>query len=125
MLKKVPALKNVELSEEELNAAWQSLAGKDAAIANDAAWKLATAGKPALELLKERLDPTQLPKSDVDNIRRLIRELDDDKFPVREAAWKALNNEGPAALPLLEAALKQAASAEVRFRVRSLIKRLS
>jgi HEAT repeat protein len=55
---------------------------------------------------------------------RWVRELDDDSFPVREKASRALGTLGDAALPVLREALDRRPTLEQRRRIERLINRL-
>jgi len=70
-------------------------------------------------LLKDRLKPA--PKTDPKRIRQLIGELDSDKFAVREAAFKALQDLGLEAEPAFRKALQENPSAEVQKRIDALL----
>jgi hypothetical protein len=104
-----------ELSQPELETEWSALRGEDAAKAHRAVWLLAADPKHALPLLKEQLRP--VPAGEEKQLARLIAQLDDDSFEVREKATQEL-----AKLPGAESALRKAldgtASAEVRERAR-------
>jgi WD40 repeat protein len=100
------------------DAAWDDLGGADAARAYQAAWELAAPG-PAAALLRERLKPAA--PADPERVARLIADLDDDDFAVRERATREL--EGLAGLA--EAACRKALAGrpppEVRRRLEYLL----
>jgi hypothetical protein len=58
-------------------------------------------------------------------VERLIAQLDDDTFQVREAATAALKRLGAAAEPALRRALAQSPSPEVRFRARTILREVA
>ena len=57
-------------------------------------------------------------------IARLIRQLDDDRYTVRQRASRGLAEIGPASLPALKQAALESTSAEVRLRAVRLIREL-
>jgi hypothetical protein len=109
----------VGLSAEDLDKAWTALRGDDAAQVHRAIWTLAAAPKQALPRLKEQLKPAA--PADSKRIAKLVAELDDDDFSVRERATSELEKLGAAAEPALRKALKATTSAEVRLRAQGLI----
>ena len=58
-------------------------------------------------------------------IARLLADLDDDEFTVRENASEELAKLGVSVLPALQKALAAEPSPEVRYRVETLLKKLS
>ena len=100
---------------------WEDLASRDAAKGYRAIWALVGTGDRAVQFLKGRL----LTAAVEPNIRKLIEELDDKRFAVREAASRELRKLGPAAGPALREALQKPPSAEVRRRVSALLAQLS
>lgn len=86
-----------------------------------AAWTLASAGDAAVGFLRERLRPAGVEAS---RFRRLIVELDDDRFAVREAASQALERLGAEAVSELSEALPAAESEEARARILALLAKL-
>ncbi len=120
-----PARSPAELGTAALAAAWAELAGADAGKAFDAALALSAASpKPVVAFLREHLKPAVRPAADHAKIARLIRDLDDDTYAVRDAAMHALERLGDAAGADLRKALANPASLEVRERVRGLVARL-
>lgn len=109
------------LSGEKRRAAiWADLESKDAAIAFRAICWLGTHPDDALPLLEDRLKP--VPGPDLVPIRKLIAQLDDDQFVVREEAQAKLGKVGyPAKRLLEEVAGNDDASAEQRRRARRLL----
>lgn len=70
----------------------------------------------ALELFQKEVD-TVTKAVDQENLKRLIRDLDDDQFDVRESAHKKLLRLRAVADVLLRQALKNSPSAEVEYRI--------
>ncbi len=103
----------------ELEKAWTDLAGADAPRAFRARWTLAAAPDPAIALLKARLRPAR--GADPQRLRRLVAELDGERFEARDKAQAALQAEGEAAGPALREALTKDPSPEVRRRVQAVL----
>jgi WD40 repeat protein len=101
--------------------AWADLASANGPAAYRAAWWFLTTTDPTAAI-KPRL--RAVPKGDkAERIRRLIAQLDDDTFAVREAAVKELTALGPAAEPALNRAAAGSASLEMRRRIRTIQER--
>jgi hypothetical protein len=111
-----------ELSPGQLDSAWADLTGGDAAPAYQALWRLAGSPGQALPLLKTNLQAS--PPPDAKRVARLLGELDDDDFAVRQKATVELARLGAAAEPALRGALEKSASAEVRRRAELLLGKL-
>jgi hypothetical protein len=107
------------LAADELKVLWDGLASKDAAKAYRALWRLADVPEEAVRFLRQHVKPTVV--EDPQKIRRLIAELDDDLFAVREAAQKALAKLDTLAEPVLREALNNNPSAETRRRIEGLL----
>jgi RNA polymerase sigma factor (sigma-70 family) len=112
------------LKANELEGAWSDLSIADPIKSRRAVWALARSPKLALPLLKEALALAPAPAVDDKRIARLIADLDDDSFEVREGASAALAKLGGAAGPALRRALERTPSAEVRRRLEALVAEL-
>jgi RNA polymerase sigma factor (sigma-70 family) len=112
---------------EMLKTLWADLAGSDAPRAYQAIWALVAAPKQAVPFvqgrLQERLPPTSA--ADPKRIARLIGDLDDGRFRVREKATRDLEKLGELAEPALRRALKGEPSLEIRRRVEQLLEKLA
>jgi WD40 repeat protein len=106
------------LSDEELKAAWNELAGADASRAHRAVWALTAAPRQTLPWLKGRLRPITPP--DPKRLAQLLADLDSDDFAVREEAARALKELDESAGPALRKALADRPSAETRQRLEQL-----
>jgi hypothetical protein len=115
-------LRGKALSPRDLDRLWSDLAGKDGPKAYAAVWRMAAAPDVSVPFLKERLAPA--PKVDPHRIRRLIADLDADKFAVRQAAFKELERLGGQAEGALRRALQGKPSVEVVNRVEDLLARM-
>ena len=102
------------LTAKQLDDLWQVLAGGDECRGGRAALVLAAAPKDAVGYLRERLRPVP---PDVDRLKRLIAELDDDSFERRDAASAELRQMGRSAEPILRAARDRRGAAELRLRI--------
>jgi RNA polymerase sigma factor (sigma-70 family) len=110
------------LSPKELKALWANLAGPDIASAYRAMRGLTAAPEQAVPFLGEQLRPAPAPAPK--RLARLIADLDDDLFAVRENATRELEKLGLPTRPALKKALDGKPSPEVRRRVEGLLRRL-
>jgi RNA polymerase sigma factor (sigma-70 family) len=108
-----------EIDPAVLEALWADLAGSDALKAHQAVWALAEAPGKAVPFLKARLKPAAA--ADPEQLRRLVADLDGDRFEVRAAAAKELEKIGEQAVPALRQALAGTPSPEVRKQAESLL----
>jgi WD40 repeat protein len=109
------------LSHDELESLWLDLSGVDASRAYRAVWKLAAAPRQSVPFLKRCL--TAPPTFDEKRLAKLIGDLDDDRFPVREKATQELEQLGRKAERALRQALARGPSAEARRRIENLLGR--
>jgi hypothetical protein len=112
----------VNLTAAEWESSWTDLTSADAALAYRALWRLVTTRQTPAQL-GARLKPVG--KVDRQRVQRLVAELDDDTFAVRENATTELEKLGPAVEPLLRKALDDAISAEVRQRLTMLLNKMA
>jgi WD40 repeat protein len=98
---------------------WSDLAKNDPAVAYAAIWKLTDVPADAVALFQKQMKPAV--DADFDRVRKLIKELDDDRFEVREAASKTLEKMGAGIQPAARQALEGRPSPEVRRRLEALI----
>jgi hypothetical protein len=110
------------LNAKELDAAWSDLAGEDAAKGWLAIRALLARPQQAVPFLKQRL-PANGPL-DPKRLARLLADLQDDEFDVREQACKDLAAVGLAAAPALRKLQASPPTADVRIRVEKLIGKL-
>jgi hypothetical protein len=96
---------------------WERLANRDARTGLAAVRQLAADPTAAVPLLQRRFRPDRA------RITRLIADLDDPRFPVRDAASKELAATADAAEPVLREAVETSGSAEVRERVGRILRR--
>jgi RNA polymerase sigma factor (sigma-70 family) len=120
--KKAGRLPVVTLSPAELKDHWTDLASEDAVKAYQSLWTLVVAPKQAVPLAEEHLQPVA--RVDADRIAKLIGDLDNKEFEVREQASEALEKAGRLAESALRKALEGQPSAEAVVRVKRLLDKL-
>jgi WD40 repeat protein len=106
---------------DNLEALWVRLAGEDAVVAYDALCGFVATPGPAVEFLHRRL-PT-ISDGELKRIDRLVADLDDREFSVRERATKELEMLGAVAEASLQRFLEKRSSAEVRRRAGGLLQK--
>jgi hypothetical protein len=108
------------IGRAQLEEHWKNLACEDAAVRQPSLWALGACGASSLPQVKKQLkipDPTETERK----VNQAIGELDAARFATREKAFKDLEEFGTTAQPLLEAALKDGISSEMRARLEKLI----
>jgi len=110
------------LAAAELERLWDALGQTEGKVGYNAVWELIQSAKQAVPFLDRKLRPGRLP--DAKTIARLLANLDDDKFTVREQASADLAALGKAVEPDLKEALAMKASAEVKGRLEALLRKL-
>jgi WD40 repeat protein len=103
-------------------ALWQHLASEDAAVAWRAMGALVRAPGQSVPWLCQHLPTVRA--TDGRRAERLLRDLNDAEFSVREGAERELEKLGEAAAPALRQALRGQPSPEARRRVQGLLERL-
>jgi hypothetical protein len=106
------------LGPTRMRELWEALAGENAARAYRAVWEMAADAEGSTAFLKENLHPVEKPRPD--SVRRLLAQLDDDSFDVRQRAEAALAHFGSLADPFYREALAGRPSPEVRRRIERL-----
>src|SRR5262249_34360975 len=110
-----------ERSAAELEADWKDLAG-DAKAGYAALGRLGASPASAVPFLGKQLQNTK--PVDPKRIERLISDLDDNQFSVREQATKELGAMGDRVAPAIKKALAGAPSAEASKRLGALLERI-
>ncbi len=110
------------LTPAQLDAHWDALAGADAAKAGEAVAALVASGSQAAVIARERLKWGG--SADPKRIDKLVAELDDDDFNVREQASRELERLAGQAEAALRKALAAEPSAEATRRVSELLKKV-
>ena len=106
----------------DLEKRWADLLSEDGPTVNGAFWDLALAPEQSVPFIKEQMRP--LFGGDARRAAKLIVELDDDSFDVREHASAGLAAMGPTIAPLLKHALAATQSTEVHHRLQELLSKL-
>jgi WD40 repeat protein len=104
-----------ELTSNELAALWTELGGDDAPRARRALGRLVRAPQQSVPLVADRVKPS--PEVAPARVARLVADLDDDRFRVRERAEAELRTLGEAALPALRKAREGRPPVELRRRI--------
>jgi WD40 repeat protein len=107
-------------TEKEVVGWWADLAGEEGGRAYAAVWRLSEAPE-AVAYLRRHLRPAS--DADIKEARRLIADLDNDTFEVREKAYKQLEALGSVALPALREALAAKPTPEARRSLSRLLSR--
>jgi WD40 repeat protein len=110
-------------TDKERQRLWASLAEPDGRKAYEAMLQLYAAPAAGVGLVKEQVKAAPLPTIKEEQIVKLIRDLDDDKYTVRDKAQKALADVGPGAAELLRKALADSPSPEKKKRLETLLAR--
>jgi hypothetical protein len=105
-----------------LDALWGRLGDDDPARAYEAVWALVATPRESTRFLRARLPLVS--EADLRRVQRLIVDLDDDEFAVRQRATMTLEGLGFVAEGSLRDCLEGKPSAEVRHRVRDLLRKL-
>jgi DNA-binding beta-propeller fold protein YncE len=110
----------------ELEALWADLSGPDAVKAYRATWKLAAAPERSVPFLCSRLRPVAgLTPRQRERAAVWVRDLDHDRFRVREAATRGLAGFGEAVIAVLRQSLADAPPPEARRRAEQLLEVLT
>jgi WD40 repeat protein len=104
---------------KDLQKLWADLGSEQTPQAYQAVWDLVDARDKAVVMLKSRLRPAE--KDESRRIRRLIADLDDEQFAVRERAMGELKGHGRDAEPALRDVLSRNPSLELRRRAELLL----
>ncbi len=110
------------LKPAELEKYWADLAGDDFIRLRQRAWTLVRSPGLTVPFFKHKLRPAQAPV-DPRKVARLIADLDNDQFAVRDRARKDLEKLGESAAPLLRRALRDKPSVEAARRIDRLLKK--
>ncbi len=106
-------------TQAALRAAWDDLAGADTAKAYVALAALVDAGDPAVALVNTGLRPVA--PLDEQRVKKLLTDLGDPRFAVRDQATAGLRKYGELLVPTLRQRLKTPTSLEQRRRLESLL----
>ena len=112
-----------KLDPKHLQSLWADLANDDVAKAYEVVGAMILGAKEAVPFLHEQLRPAIPP--DAQRMARLLTDLDNDEFAVREKASQELEQIGELAQPALQKALAGQPSPEVQRRVEAILSKLS
>jgi WD40 repeat protein len=110
------------VAQRELQACWTELSSSDASRAHRAVWFLSAVPTDAVSVIRGRLGPRSL--VDIPHVGGAIKDLDDDKYAIREKARIELEKIGMLAEPALREALARQPSLEARQRIEHLLSKL-
>jgi RNA polymerase sigma factor (sigma-70 family) len=113
------------LAAEDLEGLWAGLADQDARKAYQAIWSLARAPRQSVPWLQKQLRPVVVPADLQRRMARLLADLDDSRFAVRQKATAELEKLGEVAAPALRQALSDRLSVEARQRVERILEKLA
>jgi hypothetical protein len=112
-----------KIRPQDLDAVWDDLASPNPIAGCRAIVNLVSTADAALRYCKPRLTPT--PRFDADRVARLVAQLDDDDFAVRESATEELGKYSESVRPVLREAQRGGRlSVEAAGRARRLLERL-
>src|SRR5262249_13004161 len=103
---------------EQRERTWGHLALLEWELAGPAVAALGERPNELISLVRERMKPAGALGVDANAVAKLIAQLDDEVFAVRERAAAALARLGREALPLLQEHLAKATSPQTRNRIR-------
>jgi len=112
-------LAEMTIPVDQLKTDWRELASEEAPQANVVLWNLAAAAKESVPFLGKQVflvDPAR--------IQQLLKDLNHNKYPVRENASSELGKYGRWIEGVLREALKRPESEEVRRRIERLLSQL-
>jgi WD40 repeat protein len=109
----------VGAAEADLPGLWADLAGDDVTRADRAVWALRLAPDRSAAFLRQQIRPVSV--VDPRQVERLVADLNDNRFAVREKAYRELEKLGGRAEEPLRSALAGSLSAEARQRVQRLL----
>ncbi len=109
------------LSAAELDAGWNSLMTDDAKSAYESIRCLAASSDKMLPYMEKKLQPVV--SADPECVAKLIRDLDSDRFAVRDQAFKELEKLGELAIGTCRKALAANVTLEAHNRLESLLKK--
>jgi hypothetical protein len=112
-----------ESTSHAAESRWDVLANQDAERAGRAVGLLIRQGDAAVSSLGRMLEPVRALAGQ--DFSRLLGELDDPRFAVRERASRELARAEHAAVPLMQSALRRGVSEEARRRLGQLTDRLA
>ncbi|MFQ3591717.1 MAG: PQQ-binding-like beta-propeller repeat protein [Gemmataceae bacterium] len=123
-LRSATAHRSAKVSAVDVEQRWKDLAHPEASVAMRAVWELASDPAQSLPLLSAKLAKVRGEGPSLQEIHRLIADLDHEEWPVRERASQRLLAVGPHALASIKAALERPVSPEAARRLARLVHRI-
>lgn len=120
LVKKLPPIPRA--TNDDRDALWADLGGANPVKADAALWKLSAAPDVAVPLLEEKLP--RAAAGGGGDVAKLLVQLDDDDFDVREKATQELIRRGPAVAAAVKRELAVSKSPEVRRRAQTVLDKL-
>ncbi len=116
----VPSTKFSSPTDAEL---WEKLAEPEARQAHQALWRLVSVPTMSVPMLRKAIRPVEQ-SATKEHIARLVAELGDERFAVREKASGELEELGELALPSLREALASQPTPELNLRAQTLLRQI-
>jgi DNA-binding beta-propeller fold protein YncE len=110
------------VTDASLEQLWTDMAKVEGQAGYQAVWKMIVLEKKVIPFLQERLRVTELPEAET--VGKLIADLEDEDFVVREKGTKALAKLGKGVAGDLKKALSMNPSAEMKGRLEELLRPL-
>jgi len=110
-----------QLTEQDLADLWSDLESSDARKAHRAMSRLIAAPEQAVGLIRQRVPPAAGKPLEAREVERLLANLDNDSFAVREKSHLALEAAGKSVRPALLEALEGKLSPEKKRRLQELL----
>jgi WD40 repeat protein len=107
----------------KVNLLWDALRSRDAGRATDAVWKIVAKADQAVPYLAKELSPREAPAPD--QIRKWMKDLQSERFTLREQAHAELARLEEIAEPYLKKALAEDPPLELRRRAEMLMKAIT
>jgi hypothetical protein len=115
-------LQTIQLSADKLDSLWKEVTGEDAVQAHRSMWTMIGTPEASVEFLKKKLQPVS--SADARQIAKLIADLDNDNFVIRERAMNELEDIADLAETALRRILEGQPTPEVHDRVIHLLDQL-
>jgi hypothetical protein len=113
------------LAGKERETLWSDLTGTDRIKAATAQRAFLASAADQVGFIGEQLGKTAVDKEQLARVQKLLKELDADEFDVRDRATDELVKMGPAAVEAVRALSASAPNAEVGYRARLVLRKLS
>ncbi|MBI3410119.1 MAG: hypothetical protein HY040_17390 [Planctomycetes bacterium] len=112
------------MGAEDLERIWADLSQKDAKTPYEGLVRMLAHAEPTLDFLRKNLTPAKASEVSVQEVDKLVGDLDAEKFLVRAKATKTLEHLGPVAAEALKNVLKGQPNLEQQRRIELLLEKL-